>query len=228
MNCLEFRRLKLADPKRLPPAAQAHLQECATCRGFAQRIDALDQRIGQALAIPVPEGLSDRVLLRAAGRPAPRPWRLWALAATVVLSAVVGLGYFTTAPEGDLARLAIAHVKDEPESLVTLRDPDPQKVRAILASFGAEPMAPLGTVRYIKNCPVPGGIGWHIVFETEHGLATLLLMPGQRGRRSLYASGDGMNAAAHPGGQGYYAVVADSPQRLQQLDDMLRARLHWS
>src|SRR5712691_6248359 len=100
MNCLEFHRMKLADPHRLPPEAQAHAAQCAACATFARSIDEAERDVERALATPVPEGLADRVLLHVHGaRPA---WRVWALAASIVLAIGIGLAaLLSPAPAGE-------------------------------------------------------------------------------------------------------------------------------
>ena len=72
MNCLEFRREKLANPRRPSEQAQAHAQVCPGCAAFARGVDEEEAQIERALSVPVPEGLSERVLLRPQGvkRPA--------------------------------------------------------------------------------------------------------------------------------------------------------------
>ena len=98
----------------------------------------------------------------------------------------------------------------------------------MLARFGGELEQPIGTVRYMKLCPVPGGTGWHIVIDTEHGPATLLLIPGRaRGEPQFEATMKGWVAAAQAGGKGYYALVTDSPQSLQAIGELLRQRIRW-
>lgn len=64
MNCLEFRRDKLADPRQGSPEALAHLRECAACRGFARAVIEIEVRIAATLSVPVPEGLAERIILR--------------------------------------------------------------------------------------------------------------------------------------------------------------------
>ena len=54
MNCLEFRREKLADPRRLSREALAHIGECAACRGFAIEVNENEERIAAALAASSP------------------------------------------------------------------------------------------------------------------------------------------------------------------------------
>lgn len=228
MNCLEFRRDKLADPRRLPPEALAHLNDCAACRGFAAEVDENEARIAAALDVPVPEGLAERIILRrkTATRFSPR---LGMLAASVVLTFAFGILQWKDAGSQDFARLAIEHVMHEPESFTTVRSADPELFRRVMHTFGGEMQASLGKVRYMKLCPVPEGTGWHIVFETEDGrLATLILIPAKRMKTDAeQAQVGGWNAVARPGGQGFYAVIADSPDSLAKADALVRQRVRW-
>src|SRR5712691_3620976 len=116
MNCLEFHREKLADPRRLSAEARAHAQACASCAAFARSVDESDQHLEEALASQVPDGLADRIILRS--RTKNRAWRAWALAAAVVLAVAVAFS-FVREPKNaahQYARLAIEHVMMEPES----------------------------------------------------------------------------------------------------------------
>ena len=109
MNCLEFRREKLADPRRLSPGAVAHLNDCAACRLFAAEINENEGRLADVLAVPVPEGLAERIVLRrkTGTRFAPR---LWAMAATVLVTLTFGFRQWKDFASQEYARLAIEHV----------------------------------------------------------------------------------------------------------------------
>jgi hypothetical protein len=232
MNCLEFRREKLADPRRLPPEAASHLNGCAACRGFAAEVDENEARLAAALAVPVPEGLAERIVLRRkTGAPnvAIASPRLWAMAAAVLLTLTFGFRQWKDFSSQEYARLAIEHVMHEPESFTTTRLADPQLFRTVMNNFGGELQGSLGRVRYMKLCPVPEGTGWHIVFETEQGeLATLILIPAKRMQaQSEQATVGGWNALARPGGQGYYAVITQSPEALGKVDELVRQRVRW-
>jgi len=226
-TCLDLRREKLADPKRLSAAATAHLKDCEHCRAFARRIDTLEQRTAQVLAVPVPDGLAERVQLRV-HRHQKRPWTLWALAACLVLSFGIGLKQWKPRENPDYARFAINHVMREPESFTEHRLADPAKFHTVMANFGADMRKPIGTVRYMRLCPVPNGTGWHIVLDTEAGPATLLLIPGRHVTREMReAKFGGLTARALPGGQGYYAIVAETPAIVDAVERLIKERVRW-
>lgn len=226
MNCLEFRRRKLADPRRLSPEAAAHLAACAACRDFTIEVNENEERLAAALHVPVPEGLADRIILsrKTAARFAPR---LWALAASVVLSFGMGWNWWKDYRSPDYARLAIEHVMEEPEALMTTRIADPELLRQVVHNFGGSLEALPGRVRFMKLCPVPEGTGWHIVFETDHGLATLILIPRRMQAELELATVGGWSALARPAGQGHYAVIASSPEALAKMDALIRQGLRW-
>lgn len=232
MNCLEFRRGKLAVPRRLTLDMEGHAASCAGCRAFAQRVDAAEPRLAAALAVAVPDGLADRILLRRGRRPlAPR---LLALAATLLLAAGVGALAWRALPVHDYAAYAIRHVVDDAHTYASADEVPPSEVRAVLASFGGEltlePREALGgAVRFLGNCPTPEGTGWHFIVETEHGPATLILIPGShRGLLTQHADGEGLSALARRAGRGHYALVSDSPQALRALDEKVQRGLRWT
>lgn len=227
MNCLEFRREKLADPRRLSAEALAHLEQCALCAAYAHSVDETEARLVAALRMPVPEGLAERVILRRKNGYSFAPRRR-ALVATILLTVGTGILYWKALPAPDYARLAIEHVIDEPESFTTTRNADPALLRKVLHDFGGELSAPLGQVRYIRLCTVPGGMAWHIVFETGHGLATLLLILARDMKaNSTRAEIAGWNAVARPGGKGCYAIVTQSPESLDAVSRMVSQRIVW-
>lgn len=228
MNCLEFRRDKLADPRRLPPEALAHLNDCAACRGFAAEVDENEARLAAVLDVPVPEGIAERIILRRKTQTRFSP-RLGMLAASLLLTFAFGFLQWKDAGSQEYARLAIEHVMHEPESFTSTRLADPELLRRVMHTFGGEMQASLGKVRYMKLCPVPEGTGWHIVFEAEDGrLATLILIPAKRMKTDAeQAQIGGWNAVARPGGQGFYAVIADSPDALAKADELIRQRVRW-
>jgi len=226
MNCLEFRREKLADPRRLPDVARAHAAECATCSAFERDFDRAELRLERALETPVPEALAERILSRI-GMPR-RPWRGWALAASVLASLGGGflLGVWAET-ENAYARLAIEHVAMEPESLDSPDPADPRDFQAAVREFGGTVRWLPGKVVYFTRCPVEGETGWHAVFETGQGLATLIFVPGKRPKRPESAATAEWSALAEPIRGGYYVIVTQTPAATAAFEETLRSAVAW-
>ena len=228
MNCLEFRREKLADPRRVSEGTKAHALNCQNCAAFARSVDEGDTSIAQALMVAAPEGLADRVLLRWQGTSRPA-WRAWALAAGIAAGIFSTAVYLNYAPADEYARLAIEHVVHEPESLTTVYNAEPESVQVALRSVGASIKASFGQVRYVRLCPLQdGGTGWHIVFDTPQGLATLIIVPDRPARSRAETTVSGWNAFIQPIPRGYYAVITPTAERTSLVGELLRERINWS
>ncbi|MBL8468602.1 MAG: DUF3379 family protein [Methyloversatilis discipulorum] len=227
-NCIDFRREKLADPRRLTEAAEEHLIACPACQAFSRRVNAGERMLQQTVAVDVPDGMAERILVGSRARTR-SPLKLWALAASMVLSLGLGVQYWHAAPDRERVALAVEHVMHEPEALMSTRLIEPQRVAQVLESFGAEVKVPLTAVRYVKLCPVPGGTGWHIVFDTPDGPATVLLMPQKDSRvRTLTTQYRGMGVHVEAGGQGVVAVVARDPDRARDAAGLLHRHVSWT
>lgn len=153
------------------------------------------------------------------------------MAASVLLSFAIGLEWIAlplTRSDMTPAMYAIEHVLDEPESLHAHKDIAPNRLQAVLESVGGELRAPIGKVRYIKLCPVPGGTGWHIVFKTPQGLAALLVVPtDSTGMHAGAAAEKGLNAVVQPASFGYYAIITATPDALQSVQESVRRNIRW-
>jgi hypothetical protein len=222
MNCLEFRRLVLVDPRRLDDEARAHALECAACRETLERQREADDRLFAAMQVPVPDGLADRILVARGHRPARRQWA-WGIAATIFLASGLGLlgrRYFAHDP---LADEAIEHVAHEPQSFTTIHAVGNDFLPAALAEQGLKAAVALGQVTYTRICPMDGRTARHLVIRTNDGPVTLFLMPDDpnRRRRSSAEAG-GMAAVTMPAAKGTVAIVASTLAHATAVEKSLR------
>jgi len=65
------------------------------------------------------------------------------------------------------------------------------------------------------------------VFETQDGLATLILVPGKQARATEIATAQGWSSLVRPTASGYYAVVTASPEATARVDGVVRLRIAW-
>lgn len=232
MNCFEFRRLILANPREKTREQEQHMAQCASCVNLAKEMESFDAQIQEAALVPVPEALAERVLLRHQIR-GPARYRAWALAASLV--AAFGLGtYFyrdsgvdenvvtaTALGERHPAVAAISYVLDhEPQLLRENVTGDTKVMGEALMHLGLK--LPAGAhVRYLGKCPVPGGTGEHVVLETPYGHVTLILVPQQPFASRVVVADRNKTTVASPARAGGYILVADSLKRVRQVEKLL-------
>lgn len=70
--------------------------------------------------------------------------------------------------------------------------------------------------------------GAAIVLETEHGLATLILIPGKTLAQPASAGQTGLFAYARSAGHGYYALVTDTPEATAAVQALIQKRVSWN
>jgi predicted anti-sigma-YlaC factor YlaD len=221
MNCIDLRREALAQPLRLGEQARDHMETCPACRAFVERQRELDARLFDALQVPAPDGLADRILVAHGIRRRRAPW-IWGIAASIVVAA----GIASVAPAAfsgrALAGEAIAHVHEEPQALRLLSAHSPAMLPTELATQGMRLTRALGEVTYATLCPMASGKAMHIVVATPNGPVTLLLLPSDttRRRRTLVES-DGMTAIAIPAARGSIAIVAKSREQALAIENAL-------
>ena len=236
MTCFEFRRLLLVHPLELSAGQRAHADHCPQCAKAAEEAAALDSRRAQAVMVPPPEALADKILLRQKMGSRAR-YGLWAIAATLVIGVGVGAQLYRAYDSGqervdaasavDPSRDAVAAISfvldHEPRLLQENRSGDPAVMHANFRRLGLSAPGEGVSVRYLGKCPVAGGTGDHIVLETPQGHVTLILVPHNPvGSRVLVAARN-MTALASPAGSGGYIVVAQSREAIARIERMLKS-----
>ena len=234
MNCLEFRRAALANPHHPGHEALAHEASCPTCAHFYRELRMQEEALYEAMNVPVPDGLADRVLLRQT-----RGWRervflrfaAPALAASLVLAATLGLVWKFQAdaltPEM-LAAGIVAHVEEEQKALRAEQRVPLARLVNVVKRSGGELGEPPGETSYVDHCPLPGGgTGEHLVFNTPHGKLTLILMPGKHITHPVRLDRDRLTVSLMPAGKGSLALVSDNRERIGEAESWARENLRW-
>ncbi len=178
MNCLDFRREILVNPRAASEETLRHALDCVACADFQARATALDAEIAELLDVPVPEGLEERVLeATSAGRRDSRR-RFLAMAASLAGVAVVGTGVL-------VARATTPW--HWPESISSSRrrrmrssreGPDPAELVRAVRTLGLD-LPPSREVR--TSAPAPSREPSRTCHRTTpQGKATLLLLRTSR------------------------------------------------
>ncbi len=218
MTCLEFRRRCATEPAAPDAEWLEHATSCPACAEEARRAARLDGLLGAALAIPVPEGLPARVLVRHRMR-RPRS-RGWALAAAALLAATTAFWAMTSPPS--LGEAVAAHARAEWDHGLGVPPVEPGVVDATVGAIGAR-IAPSGDpVVYAGRCGLGHGTVAHLVLSTPYGPVTLLVMPEEplAARRAL--ASEGLDVVLFPVDGGSVAVAAQSAEAVTRVESFAR------
>lgn len=223
MNCLEVRRALLANPMNDEADLQAHLQECTACRSFSIDLKRQEAQLREALAVPVPPHLAERVLLATRLR---RPrWHGVAWAASLLLTITIGFGGYLKWPSQTPAawsEVILAHVLNERDTLSRNDSISLDRLTTALADFGLNVKSEVGRIRYLDKCEMPGGKGLHVVVDTrELGQVTLILPPHGTQHPQGETTRDGFAARLVTLGGTTVGVVTEHPDQIDALSHWL-------
>ena len=191
MNELEVRRQLLADPRRLPQEFQAVVDADPALAALRDDLVRADDAMREMLTRdPVPEGLADRIVLRARYHERSR-WGFALAAALVVIAFAVPMHFgsrdaeqfATTGPALETAM--IDHVVQGTDELQDNPGIQPAVLRVALSQVGLEARDPGYRIRHLANCIVAGVEGRHFVVDGPNGIVSFLVLPGQSPGDSL-------------------------------------------
>jgi len=229
MNCLEFRRQLLADPKLKSAELAEHRLACAACARFGARTQAMEHSLKETLQVDIPDGLASRILLRQRLEARRQVfWRrgLWAFAATMVLS--VGLAmYFPRSAPLSLEASVLAHVEDEQRHMLAHDNVSMEAVNQGMQKYGARLVQAVGTVNFAMDCTMRKTKGFHLVLQGDHGPVTVLVMPGDYIAQRKTVADQRFQGVVMPTRNGSMAIVAENGQDLAQMEQRLHSALQF-
>lgn len=231
MNCLEARRELAADPDRPSDALRRHVAECDTCARALWREQGFERRLREALSVPAPDGLAERLLLTQTTRHRRRPRRsVMVVAASLVLALVLGvtwqLGVRPVSQARALNQYVAAHMNHEPEALNATTPVNLGTVEKLLNDYGLHLSGDVDNIVYAKRCPTPNGDGIHLVVRTAEGPMTFLYMPEQRVADRVDVDAEGYRGYVTEFGDGAAALVGTPSDALEKFGQRLADAIH--
>ena len=237
MNCEEFKQAVATDPSFAGGAA--HVAECTDCAAYQADMQALDRKIARALALSAPKlavpelpeidttnvaSLTRHALSRSRIAPA---W--FAVAATVVIAAVVGIRMLGVDPQFDsLAEQVVAHLDHEPYALRVTNTPiSDNRLQSVIADDIAQMDHSAGLITYAQSCSINGRDVPHLVIQGEYGPVTILLMPEEYVSEATSISGDSVNGVILPVGKGSIAIIGERDERLEKIQKRVVNSVTW-
>lgn len=225
----EFERLLGADPANQDPAFLEARQSSTEFVEAARAADRLEQQLRAALALPVPADLVIDLHKLAASKPSRLPhWRVWAMAASVLLVVTIaGLNWRAVAPGAEwesVESYVVDHYGADGAMLLERATREQAgDANEILAPFSVsltpEMVRQVGLVKY---CPTPDGRGVHLVLNTEQGAVTIMFMPKTHVIDGQVMAFDDMQALLVSLIHGSAAIVGTRAQQLSGLHSAVK------
>ena len=220
MDCITYRRIKLAAPQDASPEVIAHGHACGDCAAFTRQLEEFEQDLHATLNVPVSEGLAEKIILRR-GRP---DWfrAAWLPVAAAVMITVTALATFNRAPSGDsFAQQFVNHVISESDTLEEEPDLNPNALRLAFANFGGQLESEFGNVKYLNRCRIGGVDSTHVQVSTSSGDADLLLRPGRRATIDTPEVHEGRAVVIVAVPRGSLAIVAPTPRQASEIRSLV-------
>ncbi len=182
MNCEHVRQAIGALPRATDPALEQHLAGCADCSVYRREMLALEARLERALALPLAPAAAPAAApvvplpVRSAG--APRRWRGWALAASLLLTVLLGV-FVAGGRDGEaLASELVEHLAGEVDSWDQTRPLPQSALDLVLRRSGVRlDRDALGELVYAHSCWFRGHWVPHLVLRTPGGAVTVMVLP---------------------------------------------------
>ncbi|MBU2115424.1 MAG: DUF3379 domain-containing protein [Gammaproteobacteria bacterium] len=179
MNNTEFHQILLADPFSKHPALLDAMAQDADLQQFANELQQQQRELDDALQVPVPPMLAERLLQIPQQQKTGRSWFTpLALAASIALVSVLGMQLYQTSYATNLGSHALAHVYHEHDYLQQHAQMQPlDEVNLKLADFSASLQDWQDEIIYARYCTFQGVRSLHLAVKTATGYATVFIVP---------------------------------------------------
>ena len=184
MDDLEYRRSIFADPTSQNDNIIAAQNADPAKKQLAQELCKLDEKLQQAMKVPVPDDLSNKLLLRqtlASHQQEKRKYRIHlALAASVVIVAGLVINYLQFSSNyNNLGDYALAHVYHE-ESAFSNNDISRVSLTSLnkkMTAFNGSFSESMGELISADYCRFDGMKSLHLVFKGVTDTVTVFVIP---------------------------------------------------
>jgi hypothetical protein len=216
MNCSDARFALAADPHNGDPALLEHLERCPACAAYASDMHELDQRLREALTVPVPGvklpsgpyPATPTTPASGGGLARRETTRRFALAAGIAGVAILAGLLWAGFPRQSLASAVVAHMAHEPDAWLTTEALSEAEIDDVMSRSRLRLAHGLPDVTYAHSCWFRGRHVPHLVVQTPEGPVTVLVLPEEPVQRSIRFDEGGYQGTLVPAPRGSIAVLA--------------------
>ena len=236
MDDLFIRRSILTDPKFRDDAINSAINEDPAKQKFVHEVEALDEKITQALNIPVPDDLAHKLILRqtlANHQQQKRKTRMqFAMAASVtfILGLSINFMMFSSTYK-NLGDYAIAHVDYESaqfsntdQANVTLAS-----LNEKMTTFNGHFDSTFGTLISADYCYFDGSKSLHLVFKGKSNPVNVFILPNDESMKfNASFSNERLEGRSLNFNNSNVVIVGDKKEPLNDWQERLNNTVTWS
>jgi len=236
MDDLQFRRKIYADPNGKDEDLLAALQADPAKQDFANELNKLDDRLREAMKVSVPDGLSEKLILRqtfASHQQKKRKSRVHlALAASVAIIAGLAVNYLQfSSSYSNLGDYALAHVYHEQDLFSNSDNAQVSLTRLNqkMSTFDGSFKQSMGELISADYCRFDGMKSLHLVYKGITDTVTVFVVPN---RDDIDFRDSFNDSKLHGEAIGFkhanVIVVADKNESLTKWQRAINNNISWS
>lgn len=236
MDDLQFRRSIYADPNNKDQDFLDAINADPAKQKFAQEIKQLDDKIAQAMNVPVPDDLYNKLILRqtlASHQQQKRKKRIHlAMAASVAFAVGLTLNFMQfSSAYSTLGDYALAHVYHEDnhwqnsdEAKVSLT-----RLNQKMAAFDGSFLNTVGQLIAADYCRFDSMKSLHLVFQGKTSLVTVFIVPQNDDLRfDARFNDNNLQGRSEQFDKTNIIVIGDKNEPLKQWQENIRDNIRWS
>lgn len=214
-----------ADPASQDSSLLAHCRSCKYCNNLRLQSRRFERSLESAAKLPVPEGLSARILLRQSNTANPylRHRAMLAWCAVLIVVAIVGFR-IDERPMEPAYTAAIAHHLNH-----TIVAPAPpvvaKQLNLALRPVGIEAHTVLDGLIAADPCVIDASPGAHLVIDGAFGPVSILFLPNTATRKSIQIEDQGVFGLIAPCQRGSIAIFGQRGERFEMLKQQVDAAI---
>jgi hypothetical protein len=234
ITCTDYRTRVLAEPGADSDDLREHLESCAICAAYTQRLQRFEGRLAAALRIDVgadsaPNNVVPLIQPRAPSR-LPRRWL--AIAASFIGGIGIATFLWLGSAQPTLAAAVVAHMAHEQAAW---NPTDAQVAQpaldAVLKAAGVRLRPGMGRVSYAQSCLFRWHNVPHLVVQTPSGPVTVMVLAYEHVATAQHFNEQGYQGMLVPvAGHGSIAVImrgSDSAD-VQHIAESVEREIQWT
>ncbi|MBA6292599.1 DUF3379 domain-containing protein [Colwellia sp. MB3u-70] len=236
MDDLKFRRSLLAEPNNRDDAINAAIKSDSAKQKFSQELDTLENKIAQAMHIPVPEDLAHKLILRqtfASHQQQKRKTRIrLSMAASVALVMGLTLNFMMfSSTYKNLGDYAIAHVNYEASHFSNNDQPKVTlaSLNEKMATFKGSFDSTFGRLIFADYCRFDGTNSLHLVFQGQSSPVNIFILPDDEDIKFIANfANDKLQGRSLNFNHSNIIVVGDKKEPIKQWQERVSDHITWS